>query len=359
MVNDDEGQPVAGAQVVLAGLNLTATTDEDGTFQITDVPISFGIDSITVQLTDETGSFFGTTTGTQLVPNGITDAGLITLTNLCDEIGIDLCMDSDNDCLPDWLEEILGLDPNNPDTDGNGIPDGEEDPDLDGLTNCAEAFLGTDQETADSDNDGLTDGEEVFDLVTSPLNPDTDFDGIRDGDEMFPPPGFPLTDPLSPDTDLDGIDDGLELAEGTDPLDPTSRPAIEVNSAKVCFLNALEGESPDSVVYSVSSAIASYLNAIDAQQNATSESILVLSPVTSYNNDITPPADPGELTPVFSNVVHYLNATPPVVDPQSPEALTPFAVSSEIISYLNAPLPTDNPDILSIISKLVTYFNQP
>jgi hypothetical protein len=41
--------------------------------------------------------------------------------------------DSDRDGLPDSKEATLALDPNNPDTDGDGIPDGLDDADGDGV----------------------------------------------------------------------------------------------------------------------------------------------------------------------------------------------------------------------------------
>jgi len=52
--------------------------------------------------------------------------------------------DSDGDGLPDPWEILLGLDPHNPDTDGNGILDGDEDSDHDGLKNKWEARYGYD-----------------------------------------------------------------------------------------------------------------------------------------------------------------------------------------------------------------------
>lgn len=57
---------------------------------------------------------------------------------------IDGELDSDCDGLTDAIETAWGLDPNNPDTDGNSIIDGDEDPDDDGLPNWAEARLGLD-----------------------------------------------------------------------------------------------------------------------------------------------------------------------------------------------------------------------
>jgi hypothetical protein len=58
----------------------------------------------------------------------------------------DLCdKDMDNDLLDDSYEQgHAGMDPSNPDTDGDGILDGEEDADGDGFTNTEEQMAGTD-----------------------------------------------------------------------------------------------------------------------------------------------------------------------------------------------------------------------
>ena len=50
---------------------------------------------------------------------------------------------------------------------------------------------------------------------TDPLDPDSDDDGIKDGDETG-------SDPLDPDTDKDGVTDGQEIQDGTDPNDACS-----------------------------------------------------------------------------------------------------------------------------------------
>lgn len=67
----------------------------------------------------------------------------------------------------------------------------------------------------DSDNDGLTDDQEKI-LGTDPLNPDTDGDGLFDGEEA----SVYKTDPLNPDTDGDGFLDGAEVKNGYDPKGP-------------------------------------------------------------------------------------------------------------------------------------------
>lgn len=91
----------------------------------------------------------------------------------------------------------------------------EGDDDDDGLSNYLEKLLGTDPNNPDTDGDGLTDWEEVYIYGTDPLNRDTDGDGIIDGDEVELG-----TNPLLRDSDNDGTDDLEEIMRGTDPNDP-------------------------------------------------------------------------------------------------------------------------------------------
>jgi len=81
------------------------------------------------------------------------------------------------------------------------------DLDGDGLLNDEEKRIGTDPLNPDTDGDGLKDGEEVKTYKTDPLNPDTDGDKLRDGEEVFQY----KTNPLDPDTDHDGLQDGYEV----------------------------------------------------------------------------------------------------------------------------------------------------
>jgi hypothetical protein len=122
-------------------------------------------------------------------------------------------VDSDNDGLSDeWEMKYFG----HLDYGAN------DDPDNDGLTNLEEQLLGTDPTNPDTDGDGLSDGDEVNKYNTDPLSKDTDGDGLEDGYEVL----VLGTDPTKRDTDGDGFDDNYELALGSDPLDPNSKPIL-------------------------------------------------------------------------------------------------------------------------------------
>ncbi len=76
--------------------------------------------------------------------------------------------------------------------------------------------------TVDTDGDLLTDAQEA-ELGTNPELADSDGDGLTDFAEVgFEPGSATGTDPRLRDTDGDGVGDGDEVANGTDPTDPTS-----------------------------------------------------------------------------------------------------------------------------------------
>ncbi len=184
-------------------------------------------------------------------------------------IGIDPCVidwstsDGDHDGLYYTLEDEWCTSPFDPDTDGDGLCDGDtsvydgstllcaagEDMDASGSRQAGE----TDPCDPDSDGDGLTDGDEVLVYGTDPLSVDTDLDGLSDsmeaayctdpllsdsdGDLVIDgtsagedsnnngifEPELGETDPCDPDSDDDGLSDGDELyTQGTDPLDRDS-----------------------------------------------------------------------------------------------------------------------------------------
>jgi hypothetical protein len=125
--------------------------------------------------------------------------------------------DTDGDGLRDGEEIQRGTSPLFPDTDGDGLSDGDEvrrwgadplrkDSDSDGLADLEETAAGTNPIRVDTDNDGLHDSVELA-RGTDPLRADTDGDGLPDGLET-------VSSPLLRDTDSDGLDDGAESAYG-------------------------------------------------------------------------------------------------------------------------------------------------
>ncbi len=187
----------------LAIVNKTTGASTDvGIFGISDVEgMSFAPDGslyVTTGSNSDVSGFYTINKAT-----GAADvAGVVPLDNTDDYEGVD-CMiapDVDNDGLCELGENIVGSDPNDADTDDDGILDGAEpnpigDVDGDGLNTVLDP---------DSDNDGLSDGTEVG--ITTP-DADTD---VSQGN--FTPDADPntTTDPLDPDTDDGGVTDGAE-----------------------------------------------------------------------------------------------------------------------------------------------------
>ncbi len=157
--------------------------------------------------------------------------------------GLNLDTDSDNDGLSNETEALAGTDPNNPDTDGDGILDGVEDANKNGIADKLNGvYLETDPTIKDTDGDGIIDGVEDANhngevdktstgtfLETDPRIPDTDGDGIDDGTEDANQNGAVdpgETDPRvknaapSTDADNDGLPDATEAIAGTDPNNP-------------------------------------------------------------------------------------------------------------------------------------------
>ena len=127
--------------------------------------------------------------------------------DLCDPEDTPLA-DDDHDGIPNVFEDPNGdgaitnceSDPNNPDSDGDGILDGDEDSDGDGLPdwfedpnrNCIVDVGESDPNNSDTNGDGTSDGQQDSDgdgtldplevaYGTDPNNPDTDGDGWFDG----------------------------------------------------------------------------------------------------------------------------------------------------------------------------------
>jgi len=95
------------------------------------------------------------------------------------------------------------------------------DNDNDGLSNSEEAALGTNPNNADTDADGLQDGTESGRAV-GVADPDGAFGARKGTGAGFVPDADPATTtaPLNPDSDGDGIPDGTEDANRNGRLDP-------------------------------------------------------------------------------------------------------------------------------------------
>ena len=121
--------------------------------------------------------------------------------------------DADGDGVSNDDEKEAGLDPLNPDTDGDGTNDGDEDTDGDGKKNKDESEV-PEGPVTDNDGDGLGDTgvtdkdpeDGQADITDGPLTNDTDGDGIEDA--------------VDPDIDGDGVNNSDEKAAGTDPYNP-------------------------------------------------------------------------------------------------------------------------------------------
>ncbi len=132
--------------------------------------------------------------------------------------------DSDGDGLPDWWEELYGLDPLDP-TGENGT---YGDPDMDGLSNVAERQAGTSPVMYDTFEAGFSDfynwSGNVYRIFGEIY---TDFDGMEDVWE--------LANGLDPrlydahlDSDGDGWSNVSEFQEKTSPFSRTDHPVPEI-----------------------------------------------------------------------------------------------------------------------------------
>lgn len=178
-----------------------------------------------------------------------------------DEVTFSVDIDTDEDGLTDKEEDILGTNPYNEDSDGDGLLDIDEvynshtdptkaDTNFDGITDGNQSLtsdfdgdgirdivdmdvdgdgtINDEDENpftvpeVDTDGDGLPDALEFL-LGTNYLNPDTDGDGVKDGEQYYNVSlssdfdGDGILDVADTDDDDDGSNDAAEKAAGTNP----------------------------------------------------------------------------------------------------------------------------------------------
>ncbi|MER3316675.1 MAG: gliding motility-associated C-terminal domain-containing protein [Allomuricauda sp.] len=154
--------------------------------------------------------------------------------------------DDDNDGTPDSEDAFPKDDSEDTDTDGDGTGDNaDNDADNDGTPDDEDAFpydpkedsdidgdgVGDNSDT-DDDNDGVTDTDTDGDGLGDNVDNDDDNDGIPDDQDDFPndasetidTDGDGIGDNADTDDDDDGYSDEMELTEGSDPYDASSKP---------------------------------------------------------------------------------------------------------------------------------------
>ncbi len=174
--------------------------------------------------------FTFTTVGAQAPCTNVSSVVTISVNN-CD-------VDTDGDGLFDGPEAILGTDPNNRDSDADGIEDGVE--------------VGPDYlNPLDQDSDGIIDA-----LDSNIL--DQDSDGVVDQlDPANANPCIPDNTNGLCDSDGDGITDGEEIANGSDPFDacdPNLTPDCAPDPIDIQVLKTVDNENAapgDTVVFRI------------------------------------------------------------------------------------------------------------
>ena len=213
VMTDEDGNIIPADELADKGISIN-----QGTGEVTFKPDAIA-DGSTISVHNENDAAKNPSkTVTETAPKDDHDA---------DGLTDDVDPDDDNDGLPDDVEkndpenkdgdDISGLDPHNPDTNGDGVNDGDEDSDGDGVDNKTEVENGTDPFVNEDDPSKVLPDQDG-DGIRDDLDTDIDGDGINNADEKEAG-----TDPKNPNTngtpdgDKDTDDDGLTNKEESDP----------------------------------------------------------------------------------------------------------------------------------------------
>ena len=181
-------------------------------------------------------------------------------------------------------------DPLNPDSDGDGLPDGREDGNRngwvdgdgmalgpedpksvrvnagdwpDGIRQNWETWSETDPGNSDSDGDGLSDGYGEDVNLNGAVDGDSNSNRVWNAGELWQE-----SDPLNPDTDGDGLPDGWEVRYGLDPWDNGVIGATNLRTGAL-ISGALHGASgnPDGDFIVVGLVTNDYSNLLEYQNS--------------------------------------------------------------------------------------------
>ncbi len=227
-VNNDTDGDILGDREELRGIYYPTSPFANSTGYIFTDPTDVDTDNDQLQDGAEVYTYGTDPLSTDTDGDGMSDKYEVNY--FLDPLSNDTLLDKDSDGLTNIYEHSISLsNPNNPDTDGDYLTDGEE---VLGYYNATHAYAnGTGwivtgkPLNSDSDADGLKDGIEVKKSNSNPLDPDSDDDQLSDYLEYM----IYKTNVNSVDTDNDGLPDYWEVTYGTNPLvnDSASDPDLD------------------------------------------------------------------------------------------------------------------------------------
>lgn len=211
----------------------------------------------------------------------------------------------------------------------------EPDADLDGLGDTEEVSTwGTDPNDADSDDDGLKDGEEI-DRGTDPNDMDSDDDGINDGDEVSND-----TDPLNPDITPPTVS-SIEPLDGS--VDICENQTIAVSMSEAIRRSALN-EINFSLLKDDATEVAGVLNLVSSNTELLFDPTNLLIDNSSYTVRISNVKDDAGNPLVAEFVASFdtgncIDLDKPVIIDTSPVAnATAVPINSRYTAIINEPI---------------------